>query len=508
MEVDYEFIVLGSGPSSYAALQILKDKQQSTLILDIGNKHENTNLTLMKSESVKELSKLRKTKYLEILYKQSKSKIIFSPKPNFGSFYSYLDFKKLGIVKDKISKLVLPISGGYGGFSSVWGATFERYSKDVIDAWKNELKINLIPYYSKLESDIPWINNSILHPDFVSCVASKIPKKLENQIEINDIKIAINESDSHTKCIMCNLCLRGCPKDSIFNTSIYFESLWENKNFKYRSGALVKKVGYLDSIVFVEFLDLTDNKLKKVSCRHLFIGTGPISTSNIILNSFDDIEKVEIKDSATSYMVGFSRKKLPKNDYHNSLAKFVINFKHGNEITTSSQVYNFTPGVFNNIYTKLLIPKLLQIRLDHLFQNRLVLIINYLDSRISNSINILKNSNNQSAKLIKSNSQKLIFRSLGMRLNELLKSNGIHGVKLFHLVKETGYGVHFGSSFSPTGSIPTRTDKDLGTLKQSNFIHIIDSSVLPAIKPGSITLTTMANAMRIVENVCNKYNYK
>ena len=86
MDADYEFIVLGSGPSSFAALQILKDKQQSTLILDIGNKHENTNLTLRKSEAVKEPGNLRQTKYLEILFKKSKSKIIFIPKHNFGSY--------------------------------------------------------------------------------------------------------------------------------------------------------------------------------------------------------------------------------------------------------------------------------------------------------------------------------------------------------------------------------------------------------------------------------------
>jgi ferredoxin len=508
MDVDYEFIVLGSGPSSFAAVQILKDKQQSTLVLDIGKKHENTNLTIMKSDFVKDSGNLCKTKYLKILFKKSKSRIKFIPKPNFGSYYPYFDFKKLGIVKEKTSKLVLPISGGYGGFSTVWGATFERYPKDVIDQWKNELEINLTPYYLKLESEIPWINNSLLHPAFLSCITSKIPEKLENQIEINDINIAIDESDSHTKCIKCNLCLRGCPKDSIFNTSIYFENLWRKMNFKYKNNALVRKVELRNSVVFVEFLDLNDNKFKKVSCKHLFIGTGPVSTSNIILNSFEDIEKVEIKDSATSYMVGISWKKLPKIDYSNSLAKFVIDFKHDKEITTSSQVYNFTPGVFNAIYAKLFIPKFLQRRLDQLFQNRIVLIINYVDSRNSNSINIIKNSNNHYAKLIYSNSQKLIFRSLGLKINELLKSNGIYGVKFFHLVKETGYGVHFGSGFSPTGGLSTRTDKDLGTLKQSNSIHLIDSSVLPSIEPGSITLTIMANAMRIVENVCDKHNYR
>ena len=63
---------------------------------------------------------------------------------------------------------------------------------------------------------------------------------------------------------------------------------------------------------------------------------------------------------------------------------------------------------------------------------------------------------------------------------------------------------HYGSQF-PLNDIgnPNSTDS-FGRLEIFNNVHIIDSSVLPCLEPGPITLTVMANSYRITDMVCNE----
>ena len=64
-----------------------------------------------------------------------------------------------------------------------------------------------------------------------------------------------------------------------------------------------------------------------------------------------------------------------------------------------------------------------------------------------------------------------------------------------------GKSNHYGGQFSHNmSSGEVHTDR-IGRLKNLDNVHILDSSVLPIINTGPLTVTMMANSYRITEEV-------
>ena len=73
--------------------------------------------------------------------------------------------------------------------------------------------------------------------------------------------------------------------------------------------------------------------------------------------------------------------------------------------------------------------------------------------------------------------------------------------------RKYGQSNHYGAQFSMANNVEETNNINsdiLGRIKKMNDVHFIDSSVLPVLSPGPITLIVMLNAYRIVNEAINE----
>jgi hypothetical protein len=502
------FVVIGTGPSAFASLLRLSKTGKKIVILDIGSKLE-TQQQIKKMNLIFDESKphnLYNDEWADLLLSNQRKKDYFSPKKIFSSSYPYSNFMSLKIINKNKPSLELPISCGYGGFSSVWGATFNRYPNSVLKKWKKELNVDLESEYDEIEKKVTHLNNTHRHKDFASLFSTENEdlSKHKFTFDFQDSIVAINASSSENKCKNCNFCLFGCPYNSIFNSGHEISKLIkDNKNIELKLGALVKQIIPNEKNVQINFFNFSTGTIEKIYTKHVFIGAGAISTSIIVLNSFKEIKTIEIQDSAMMYSASILKKSIKKLKFDNSLTKISLSLKLYSQNDTYAQIYNYSAGIFEPILNSVKLSKKLKKFIDNIFCNKIILVISYLDSKVSNSIILTKLNDDVIESSVKYNQQQKKILKIHLKsIKKIFSARGFLSSSHIKMYKKTGFGVHIGANFSPYRLDLNKTDSKFGTLSSSKFIHIIDSSVLPEIKSGPITLTIMANSLRITNNVC------
>jgi len=81
---------------------------------------------------------------------------------------------------------------------------------------------------------------------------------------------------------------------------------------------------------------------------------------------------------------------------------------------------------------------------------------------------------------------------------------GIYGLPLLGRISDVGQGYHSGGTMSMSKD-PIGAQSDIfGRPFSLNRVHVVDSSILPTIPSGTITLTVMANSYRIASSISLK----
>ncbi|MDA7697782.1 GMC family oxidoreductase [Candidatus Pelagibacter sp.] len=440
-------IVVGTGFAAAAAVYILLKKKIKPTIVDANSNNFN-------------------------LVNKDKNKLPLGIKKNY-TFSPLIDFEK--------NDTELLASESFGGLSRVWGGAINKLHFNESKKWPISLKI-LEKYYKIVDNFFLHCGNednyskefNLKKPDL------KIKNNLKNYfVQNNDKRILIGNSR-----------LAVNKNNKIFSLNSYFLKLIKQKKIE-----IIKN---FEVLTIQEKKDkiIISSKNNTLYCNKLFIACGPMSAAKIILNSFESIKNVKLKESSLVSSLWFSTKSI--NIYHSNLLcdYFLTKFT---KPYFSSQIYIFKDKIIDKIFNKKNIIYNLLKKFPNSLKSRFLIFLTYIDDKNSHNITIYRN--NKKFKILLKKKDLSAYYLIKKMINVFLKKKLFH---IFDIKKNFGYGYHFGSSFPMSNKKSLKTSDNLGRILNQKNIHFIDASVLPSIPISSITYTVMANASRIVDLSLNK----
>ena len=456
-----KYVVVGSGPTSVACLSLLIENGIRPVVLDFG------------FESFKNVG--------------------IGDRAQKAWFNSSASYQQPSISKPNFHRNIkVRPSYGLGGFSRVWGATC-NIKGDFLN-WNESIKPS--------EADIRLVSELLNPSTFEITIETtgeqvyKTVQKLGPDLVVINPTLAIDtQSTSKNKCINLGNCLTGCEVDSIWYAGDMIKKWSESDLIDYRSGVLVEKLVVQGSKVEIHA------RVKSKDCvfiaSKVFLATGVLSTSQILLNS-KMLEEVVINETPTYFLAAISiHPGMPPIANRITLSKAWLT-----DATNSFLVQLYSPGKGNL--------KRIQGALPAFFSRGLILKVAtrflmplIIYSKELPAARMFYNSEQERIEIIpiKSKKRKTDFKKIVKLIRgPFMKSLALIPPYRIFLKREILSGYHFGASI-PHGGI---TD-DLGQISGFDNIHIVDASVLPEINPGSLASIAMINAVRITRRVITNY---
>tara|TARA_Y100001954_G_scaffold29308_1_gene26582 strand:- start:4958 stop:6355 length:1398 start_codon:yes stop_codon:yes gene_type:complete len=454
-----KILIVGSGPSSFAFLKAVTEKQKCEIDLI-----DSSSITLLENE--------------ECVFKNQ-------------FLGSRMPVNKRQLDKDPL------ISEHFGGFSTFWGGTFDDPAKEIIDKYY-DLDIDLKTYLKKIDEIVPQINRieNIRNNNLKSSVIkTKTVNKFINQgFTIKDSIIAVSEQtldakkQDKKKCNYCKGYEWTCKPDTIWNSKLFIKQLIDQSQINYSKDSTLLSFEEVDNKVVCK-LEFGNNIVEKKYDK-LIVACGPAGTSKIFLNSklFDEV----IVNSSDLIQIPFIKffKNYKKQDSFADIFSYIQLIK--NKIY--SQIYFFSNQVLLLSSNTISFSRLLKF-VPNIFLSVSGGIFIYLDTKISSKVKYSIEDERVVVSKIDGNLEQknLIIKTLKRKL---FKTKVI---LLHFLKKEYLYGTsyHLGSQF-PISSSPYKFSSDtLGRVGKCENVHIVDASVLPEVNIGPVTKLIMANSFRI-----------
>lgn len=475
-----EHAIIGTGPSAVAAAAALIDVGLKPTFVDAGSL-ENGKVLLART--------LEKKQSRENRPHQSGGS---GQKAWFGSYETYR--QKFNSRMHFEEALNVRPSNAIGGFSRIWGATFEFWPQD--SRWPTEAQPQDVDF-AKITGLLPHtrvnfdqeveIASGLTAASSSNRIFSRlISKTKQTNFALSPATLAV-ETSGPNGCIHCLNCLEGCPQDSIWFSGTQIQTWLNKNNANLVEGLFVEKIVTLKDYSEIICID-KNNDTTTLTAKKIYLAAGAVGTANIILNS-TNLNEIVIKDTSTIFTAGLSLKKQPQEERGHTLSQFWLNWNANEKF--GAQVY--APNISNasRLINRFEILRRFERELAPLIR-RLHPIIVYLDESKSPTI-VMRKAPEGNKVFEGSNSEYRKFRKTSItRLRQTLQSAGLFIPPIGTDYSPAGTGYHFGASL-PMG----RLSDNLGRIEGWKNVHIVDSSVLPYLNVGSITPTVMANAHRI-----------
>ena len=502
-------VVIGSGPSSYAAILGLLEINITPTVIDIG------------LESKIESRKLKDTS-LNILGK----------KRLFGSDHMYFyPTESLNLDLNFDQNVNFHLTGALGGMSTVWGSGLQPINfsenskipeitrKGFQDAQLDILrKIHYIFCADDLNEKYPWPEGNATDKFFpTSKFFEKVLLKYsrrKNEVRpllIGRPRLAVKRIGSVGGCVLCGKCLSGCPEGSILNSGEEIKKLVKQNKVKYVKGT-VKQLVLKENEMVEVFFDSEDNVEKSIMAEYLFLGLGPIATPALLLKSHLVNRPLTIKDNQVFYLLFLKKFNILMRQKF-ALAQLVVtNLTKSNDLAASqTEEFNLSLFEYSMDWKPRLEIILKKVRLNNaIFQLLGSLLLRFFVSGIgfittndSGSFIMERTEKNRiKISVVKNVQTKSNITRRVKRIKTKLKLIGLYLMPI-DLNKEpiVGAGWHLGSGLPMGGCDEINWNSQLVKAKS---IYIIDATSLPEINPGSHTFTAMVNAFRSALSIQNK----
>ncbi len=499
----YDYVIVGSGPSSAAAAQEVIGVGKRVLIID--------------SSSV--------SSQAQIIYKSIAT--IFKQNSNYRFFHdSYaesIEDRDASLVKTKFGHDVCRksssshdasfyISNVKGGFSEVWGSAILPAHPEITKKYpfaeelnKNQSSIlNKLPKYGSSKSFALFAPDLQIEP-FENLIPSELQKRIPHEdltpfiVLPTPLSIAM---EGESSCINCGKCMTGCPVGAIWSATEFMD---EVKDFiEYLPNCLVKSFTENENEVIVTFIDLLRNVETSVSTKALLIGAGVFGTAEIILNSGINKSAIFGRDSTVVQGVHLTMP-MKRSQRRKTLSEVTI-IKYSKTIEHQyCQIYRISDSAvealnlesrYLRFLTKIALP---------ILEKFFVVSFTYFPATESATFEIAR----QNEVIFESKSRWFTFLHYLKRIiavAPMLFKMKILPSPIFFIVKDKGQGMHFSSTF-PFSETETSGNYSSASGSPCNLkrVFLLDSSVLVEPILGPPTLFTMANAARIARSAVQLY---
>ena len=456
--------VIGSGPcGAVAALKLLRSGHNVTM-LDIGQKVNmdsqlNSNSKNFPGNSVK----------------------------GAPEYYDFDEFNKYHLQNGSRNWYT---SKAEGGFSSVWGATWETQNTILgpnwADAYKeaDQLVFGEIMELASSQHFGPRIKQGavcICFEDVLKRLGSnEFQPNLELTYRIPELAVSASRCDFNGNCIV------HCANKAIWNSKILLLACKTYKTFVYSPGSFVTSL--YDSTFGVEVLT---EKYER-SFDACVLAAGPIANASLILRSKLK-NQIDLGDTRIVAMVFVRLRKPKKHLGEFSLAGLSLNMKAGSyfQFPTHIQLYSHANRFIDRI--KNLIPKPFRMLFLKLFQglSRYVVFgLMYTDEKDSTSLRLTGVGITQVEYVKNSRATKALISQYVFLLKNY-KKTGLIPLPIMKLG-------HPGDSYH-VGNAKNNAVDDYGVLTGHPNILVAGSFSLPRLFGGAITRSAMAQTVRMVD---------
>jgi hypothetical protein len=374
-----------------------------------------------------------------------------------------------------------------GGFSGVWGATWDSNIPGEDPSWTEHYAIatrymrsslNSVPSNSKVASEIDSVCDCL---SFIKNTSSFLMG------EIKETNLAI----AYGKCSCLAIGKGFCNHGSIWSSLSLIEECKKFEKFRLISGVDVNSLSIADHIKFVSGDEASANY------DSIILGAGPLGISEILLNSFEKIQSIHLSETRMGYAPYFKYKLKSRHRGAFAFSKYRFDLMNSQqEVSAHVQLYVHSELYLDRIKGK--IPKPLKglssIALKVLTPHMGIALF-YISSAMSESLEV---SINPSSRQLDIKTRKAKNRRYSVMREIKLKISGL-GLKQFlpsFLMAKVGESYHLGAAENLLD--------EFGFLKIDRRISVAGSFALPQIIPGPITHAAMAQTSRLVEKIIHQ----
>ncbi len=375
----------------------------------------------------------------------------------------------------------------FGGLTRVWGGTFDSSSyfpKNVSESSKGQFENmycitreanSIDKEYGKRQVEDSFRIRNVLESGLLGTHVIKIPKFLVGTIGDGEDLITLEGS--------------SITDSAPWFAGDAFEALQGGRggSLKFQKGQLVKRIYQTAGGVALEAQN-GESETTSVYDK-VFLAAGALGTAKLLVES-EVIKSMTISDSRTIFGLAINAGPMisdTRDGYSRWWAKPVD--------PKNDLYFQFYKGQ-GVLKTKILggrkEARWLPWWLINKFLNRFVPYVAYLDAEASPRMEVSLGYDGAEFRFSQGEFSKKLIQLQLRRAAKRMMSTSLLIVPLMATYPEPLAGYHFGAS------LPMGVDTNmLGELPHLKNVHIVDSSILPAIEQGSITAAVMENAYRI-----------
>ena len=471
--------VIGGGPSAAATVMGLlgAENLRITLISTISENLANQDFKNMETLNLK---------------KNQRSKRKYQP---FEIDKNFL----LNIASSK----VIPTNLSQGGWSKFWGATLAEWSEDA-EIYNEISARDLKNEYEIIRNQIPSIKDSAhnYRSDLVEELISDFQYLQTMQHEsierfrIFPSDLAIwNNTIQPNPCVFCAKCLSGCETQSIYNSDQTLE------NFRELAGDKFSRC-----FEYVERIEETQNKIRVYlsNTKHLdfdfvFVASGLMSSVGLIQRSslVGDIEFQE----TPMFLIPFIKlkQKTKATPSKISLSEAFVEILDGSSknIIGSGQVYSFTKNLQEVAFGKV-VSRFIPL-IPHFITKRIIVLMFFSKPLDEPNITI-KNLGGVSEINFPKSYHRKNYKKLIRQVRANFRIVGFWSVFKMSILERPGLSYHYAGARDRITKDSITDENGLLKSTKNGRIFLSDASCLTSIEPGPITMTIMANNIRIATN--------
>lgn len=496
----YDVIIIGSGPSAYAAHQILNSDIDYLVLegssVDIEDNNSNILSMILSNCNFHKLNKLLQT-----------------PKNNWKIDSGLISNTFTGQNVDAINlnfSNSFHTSNNLGGLSPHWGHQLIRYTQIDLDDIGFKINYNdLVPHYKKIENfvglstdknlfklnDFFDSNNLIFTDELeINSFAKKVLSRKSYFFNKNKFKfsapILARVGVSEEQIDDLKWSYYGFNPKKTFDCKKYFSKFLING--KVIIDRKVYKIEEKNNICIIYSKDSLGNHHKFFSKKTL-IASGAINTIRIIKNSLNlDNITTPFFDHRTMLLPILS---FTKNLKVNTTINELIGINENDKSNHFFSIYSLSSLSNSDIMN--IIPLKYPFNLPFInFIRRYMHVMQIWESEnIGGIITVDRNGTK-----IKDN---LVNVSIDYKFLLGLVEFGILPLHFLSKFTSYGQGYHYVGTFPFNGKNDIFTTDRLGKLQQFSNVHIIDGSVIPKLSLKNPTLLQMANSSRITNEILN-----
>jgi hypothetical protein len=374
-----------------------------------------------------------------------------------------------------------------GGFSGVWGATWDSNILGEDPSWTEHYAIATRYMRSSLTSSPSSLRGGAEIDSFCDCLSFVENSSSFLMGEVKETSLAI----TYGKCGCLATGKSFCNHGSIWSSLSIIEECKKFKKFRLISGVDVNSITVADHIKVVSGEKISENY------DSIVLGAGPLGVSEILLNSFEKIQSIHLSETRMGYAPYFKYKLNSGHRGAFAFSKYRLDLKNSQrEISAHVQLYAHSELYLDRIKGK--IPKPLK-ALSRIVLKALTphmgIALFYISSTMSESMEVsLSNSSRQlDIRTCKAkNSRYSVMKEIKRKITAL-------GMKQFlpsFLMAKVGESYHLGAAENLLD--------EFGFLKIDRRVSVAGSFALPQIIPGPITHAAMAQTSRLVERIIHQ----